>query len=205
MFKVGDKVRVKNYSEFEKDFLKVENSYTVFYHTIKSVSINKDMIAITLGKTLVIKEIIEEFRVDGYNVELEFLDKKSVPWLWHTSFLKKISPDQLELFWKDNGMKKQYKENIKTIVFITITVVALGFFGFSFIRKEMKTESVQKIEQTSETKSMSAKKPASKEEIKEWFDLFYYMSEKVITLGVAGVGAYLSVKQISKKRAWQNA
>lgn len=98
-------------------------------------------------------------------------------------------------------MKKQYKENIKTIVFITITVVALGFFGFSFIRKEMKTESVQKIEQTSETKSMSAKKPASKEEIKEWFDLFYYMSEKVITLGVAGVGAYLSVKQISKKRA----
>ena len=84
MFKVGDKVRVKNYSEFEKDFLKVENSYTVFYHTIKSISINRDMIALTLGKTLVI-------------------------------------------------------------------------------------------------------------------------SEKVITLGVAGVGAYLSVKQISKKRAWQNA
>jgi hypothetical protein len=97
---------------------------------------------------------------------------------------------------------RKHKETFKTVLFILIAVVGLGYFGFSFYRENVVKENIktQQIVKSKDLKKPSEKISITTNKVKEWGDLFFYFVEKGIALTATGVGIYLTIKQKTTKK-----
>lgn len=104
-------------------------------------------------------------------------------------------------------MKK--KIDFKFIIAILIAVGGLGYFGYSFI-KPIKQQPIpiakQQVLQISPKDSFLRKEvettaSPNPDVVKEWGEVIFYFLEKGLALTATGVGVYLSIKQINKKKA----
>ena len=100
-------------------------------------------------------------------------------------------------------MKK--KIDFKFIIAILIAVGGLGYFGYSFIKPTKQQPVQQQILQISPKDALTRKQVETvfapqPDVVKEWGEVIFYFLEKGLALTATGVGVYLSIKQINKKK-----
>ncbi len=91
---------------------------------------------------------------------------------------------------------RKHKETFKTITFITIAVLGLGYFGFSLYR-ENNAKQVQQVVKSKDIKKTNelSTPTITTSKVKEWGDLVFYFVEKGLALTATGAGIYLTIKQ----------